>query len=931
MASTVPAESTHVLIQIARDLAGEINPEKQNIQLTLAGKLDRDLGFDSLARAELLSRIERQLGVTLPEQLLGSAETLGDLADAISAAPGASPSAASESATLREPKPVDAAPDRAETLLDVLDWHVNAHPERLHIVLEDDSGAEQTVRFADLREQSGRIAHALHALELDPGDRVAIMLPTSLEYFFSFYGILLGGFVPVPVYPPVRPSQLEEHLRRHAGILRNAGAVVLITVAQAKPLARLLKPQVESLRSVVTAEELLRAEGRPISAPAIKPGDLALLQYTSGATGNPKGVMLSHSNLLANIRAMGEAVRANSSDVFVSWLPLYHDMGLIGTWLGSLYYGATLSLMSPLAFLARPQRWLWAIHKHRGTLSGGPNFAYELCVKRIRDEDIEGLDLSSWRFAFNGAEPVSPETLIKFKERYSRYGLRAEALAPVYGLAEVSVGLAFPPSGRGPLIDRVNRDAFVKTGVARPAHENDPEALRFVACGRPLSGHPIRIVDSAGREVGEREEGRLEFQGPSATSGYFRNPEETRRLIRGKWLDSGDYAYMAGGEVYLTGRAKDIVIRAGRNIYPHELEEAVGGIPGIRKGCVAVFGSRDRVSETERLIVMAETRDTGLDAKNRLREKINDVAVELLGSPPDDVALVPPHSVLKTSSGKLRRAACRELYETGAGRPRAVWWQLARVAWASVLPGLRRSRRTATELLHAAYVWAVFWSLAPLTWLGCAMLPRASLPLSRRSARMFLRLAGAPPRVEGTEQLAQRGPCVLVANHASYLDGIVLIAALPTKFSFVAKRELLDHLVSRVYLKRIGTEFVERFDARQGLEDTGRLAKLLRAGRTLFFFPEGTFMRGSGVLPFHMGAFLTAAQVHVPVVPVTIRGTRSILRQGHWLPRRGEIVVSVGPPILSEETDWRAALKLRDAARNEIVRVSGEPDIARIS
>jgi 1-acyl-sn-glycerol-3-phosphate acyltransferase len=924
------AESAPALIQIVRDLAAEIDPEKQNIPVTLAARLDRDLGLDSLARAELLTRIERRLGVTLPEQLLGDAETLGDLADALSAAPGAPPSVSTEVAAFREPKP-DAAPDRAETLLDVLDWHVNAHPEQPHIVLEDDSGAERVVRFAELHNQSSRIAHALHALDLDPGDRVAIMLPTSLEYFFSFCGILLGGFVPVPVYPPVRPSQLEEHLRRHAAILRNAQAVVLITVAQAKPLARLLKAQVESLRSIVTAEELLRNEGRPISAPAIKPDDLALLQYTSGATGNPKGVMLSHHNLLANIRAMGEAVRANANDVFVSWLPLYHDMGLIGAWLGSLYYGALLSLMSPLTFLAHPQRWLWAIHKRRGTLSGGPNFAYELCVKRVRDEDIEGLDLSSWRFAFNGAESVSPETLIKFKERYSRYGLREEALAPVYGLAEVSVGLAFPPQGRGPLIDRVDRDAFMKTGVARPAPENDADALRFVACGRPLPEHAIRIVDSAGREVGDREEGRLQFQGPSATSGYFRNPEETRRLIRGKWLDSGDYAYMAGGEVYLTGRAKDIVIRAGRNIYPHELEEAVGAIPGIRKGCVAVFGNRDAASATERLVVMAETREASEQEKNRLREKINDVAVGLLGSPPDDVALVPPHGVLKTSSGKIRRAACRESYETGAGRPRAVWWQVARVAWASVLPGLRRSRRTAADLVHAAYVWVVFWSLAPITWLACAMLPRGSLPLSRRAARLFLRLSGTPPKVEGTERLAQRGPCVFVANHASYLDGIVLIAALPTKFSFVAKRELLEHLVSRVYLKRIGTEFVERFDARQGVEDTDRLAGLLRAGRSLFFFPEGTFTRSSGVLPFHMGAFLTAAQVHVPVVPVTIRGTRSILRQGHWLPRRGEIVVSVGPPITPEESDWRAALKLRDAARSEIVRASGEPDIARIS
>ena len=265
--------------------------------------------------------------------------------------------------------------------------------------------------------------------------------------------------------------------------------------------------------------------------------------------------MLTHANLLANIRAMGRATEVTSEDVFVSWLPLYHDMGLIGAWLGSLYHGCRLVIIPPLSFLARPERWLWAIHTHRGTLSASPNFGYDLCCRRLSDEVLAGLDLGSWRLAFNGAEPVSPETIAAFARRFTSFGFKPEAATPVYGLAECSVGLTFPPLGRGPLIDRVRRADLGEEGIATPADE-DEAALQFVSCGRPLSGHQIRIVDEAGREIPDRRQGRLQFKGPSATSGYFRNPEKTQSLFQGDWLDTGDLAYSAQGEVYITGRVK---------------------------------------------------------------------------------------------------------------------------------------------------------------------------------------------------------------------------------------------------------------------------------------------------------------------------------------------------------------------------------------
>ncbi|SCY60796.1 1-acyl-sn-glycerol-3-phosphate acyltransferases [Nitrosospira sp. Nl5] len=927
-------DAARVLLEIVRQLAVELHARSgAEMSATLDSSLERDLGFDSLWRVELIARTERIFRISLPEQMLANAETPRDLLQAVlTAVPSAMPLKGMQ----RSDAPVraQAEPSDALTLPQVLDWHVHSHPHRMHITLLDEAGKETGISYAALQKSAREIASGLLEYGLQPEQSVAIMLPTSHDYFCCFFGALLAGGVPVPIYPPARASQIEDHLRRHAGILSNALAVILITVPEARPAARLLQAQVETLGAVVTAGELSvprQAPGYPHQA-----GQIALLQYTSGSTANPKGVALTHANLLANIRAMGQVTQVTSTDVFVSWLPLYHDMGLIGAWLGSLYYACPLVVMSPITFLARPERWLWAIHRHRGTLSASPNFGYELCLRKIPDDALDGLDLSSWRMAFNGAEPVSPETIVNFTQRFARYGLHPEAIAPVYGLAECSVGLAFPPPGRGPLIDRIKRDKFTRSGQADPAGSEEADALRFVACGPPLPGHQIKIVDAMSNEVGERVEGRVEFKGPSATSGYFRNPEQNRQLFHDGWLDSGDLAYVAAGDLYLTGRAKDIIIRAGRNIYPYELEEAVGNIAGIRKGCVAVFGSPDPVSGTERLVVLAEVRDTDSGKREELRSQINSLTLDMLGMPADDIVLAPVHSVLKTSSGKIRRAACRELYEKGVASPRPVWWQVIRLAFAGVLPQLRRGSRMTSDILYAAYVWALFSLLAPATWLATALLPRPAWgwAVSRGSAQILTRLSGTPLVVHGLENFPRKTPCVLVANHASYLDGIMLVAALPGGFSakgyfsFVAKRELLDNIVSRVYLRHIGSDFVERFDPERGMDELKQVALSLQSGRCPIFFPEGTFNRMPGLLPFHMGAFVVAAEAGVPIVPMSIRGTRSILRADHWFPRRGAITIIISKPIMPDGKDWAATVRLRDAARAEILRLCGEPDLA---
>ena len=924
-------ESAVRLLDLIGQFLNEARPGRR-ITVTLDSSLERDLGIDSLGRVELLLRAERAFGVSMPERALTSVETPRDLLRILLLAHA--PAAMVEKAVRTVALATDSAlPEDATTLREVLDWHVARHPDQVQIHLYDEDEREHDLSYAEIRAGAEAVAVALVEGGLEPAQGVAIMLPTGRDYFFSFYGILIAGGIPVPIYPPLRLAQLEDHMRRHAGILANARVTMMITVPEAKPVAILLRSQVPSLRSVMTPAEF--TPGRKLELhPRLAAQDIAFLQYTSGSTGSPKGVVLTHANLLANIRAMGQVVGATPQDVFVSWLPLYHDMGLIGAWLGSLYHGFPLVIMSPLAFLSRPQRWLWAIHRHRGTLSAAPNFAYELCLRKIEDGDIEGLDLSSWRYAFNGAEPVSPDTITAFRDRFAKYGLRAEAIAPVYGLAESSVGLAIPPPGRGPLIDRIKREPFMASRQAIPAGEDEREVLRMVACGVPLPGHQVRVVDAAGFEVGERQEGRLQFKGPSATSGYYRNPEETRRLFSGDWLDSGDYAYLVNGEIYLSGRVKDMIIRGGRNIYPYDLEQAVGDIPGVRKGCVAVFGSADPASGTERLVVLAETRETGEDAREKLRHRINEMAVDVIGMPVDDVVLAPPHTVLKTSSGKIRRTASREFYERGgrAARPMPVWWQVTRLLWAATVPQARRVVRAATELLYGCYALAWFSLLAPLTWLAVALVARPEWcrPLIHYAARLFLWLVRVPVACHGIENLPP-GPCVLAANHTSYLDGIALAAVLPPRFryAFAAKREFAGQLIPRRFLRGIGAVLVERYDVRQGAEDVEQFAAVLRAGTFPVFFPEGTFDRRAGLRPFRSGAFAVAARAGVPVTPVAIRGARSILRDDNWLVRRGAITVIFGFPLESLGADWEATVKLRDAVRGEILRAGGEPDLAQ--
>jgi 1-acyl-sn-glycerol-3-phosphate acyltransferase len=357
----------------------------------------------------------------------------------------------------------------------------------------------------------------------------------------------------------------------------------------------------------------------------------------------------------------------------------------------------------------------------------------------------------------------------------------------------------------------------------------------------------------------------------------------------------------------------------------------VGDIPGIRKGCVAVFGSPDPATGTERLVVLAETRERDEAARQRLRQAIQDAAVDLLGTPADDVVLAPPQTVPKTSSGKIRRQASRELYESGRiGRGgAALWWQLTRLATSGLRVRLVRRARVARDLLYAGRVYLVVALAAVPLLTAMAVTPGMARRrhLARAAARLLARAGGMLPRVEGLEHLEGEGPRIVVSNHQSYLDGVLLTAALPPRFAYVVKRELERAPLAGGFLRRLGTVFVERFDPAQGAGESRKVLDALRSGDSLVVFPEGTFRRYPGLLPFRMGAFLVAAETGVPVVPVTVRGTRSILRGDIFLPRRGAPEIVAGAPLQPAGAGWDAAVRLRDAARTGMLARCGEPDL----
>jgi acyl-CoA synthetase (AMP-forming)/AMP-acid ligase II len=517
-----------------------------------------------------------------------------------------------------------------------LDATVNAMLERaaqtrFSLIFLDAQEREQRVSYAELRARARRLAAALLERGIQPGDRVAMVLPTGPDFMDAFFGTLLAGAVPVPLYPPVRLGRMDEYVNATARMLELVGARAVLSDRRVRLL---LGGAVERARPALgcpTVVELM--EGTNEAEQAVTPGALGLIQFSSGSTVDPKPVALSHANLMAQVAIIKQAMSAIDRETprGVTWLPLYHDMGLIGCLLEALYFPGDLVLVPPELFLARPALWLRALSTYEGVTSPAPNFAYGLCLKRIRDEDLQGVDLSSWLYALNGAEPVTADLQRRFCERFARWGFQAKAALPVYGLSEASLAVTFS--------DRESPRRTVKHG-----------GRELVSVGAPVAGTEVEV-----------REGRIWVRGPSVMTGYFGNAEATARTLVDGWLDTGDLGFIEGGELFVSGRAKDIVIIRGANHAPQVFEECLEGLDGVRTGCAVAVGHVPSGADGEELLLLVEA----LEATPEVRERIIAAVVARTSIRPHTVELLAPGTLPRTSSGKLRRGEALRRYVGG--------------------------------------------------------------------------------------------------------------------------------------------------------------------------------------------------------------------------------------------------------------------------
>ena len=911
------SEIEQQLLVITQSFLVECERYKSAEKLTLQTDLTREAGVDSLGRVELFHRFEQVFGIMLSQDLMVGGKCLADFVPHIL-------TAKPQKCLSPIDVPVNTLDKIADHQLPTLTegfLHLSEKvPEQVQTQMFID-GLQEPLTYQNMRLHAEKICGFLQSEGIQPGDTVAIMLPSCKEFFYTFLGIQLAGAVPVPIYPPLRPEMIEEYALREAKILESAGVRILITFDRAQKLSNMLGILIHTLRQVVNVSDVLKTD---FTAKIHKntPDSPGLIQYTSGSTSLPKGVLLKHGNLVANIHAIKETIKLNHTDMGITWLPLYHDMGLIGNWLNSMYHGIPIVVMSPLDFLVRPESWLWAIHHFRGTLSAAPNFAYELCIKKIPDDRLQGLDLSSWRLAFNGAEAVRPNTLRNFYQRFSPFGLSDTSIFPVYGLAENCVALTAPKVGSQYVTDKIDKNVFEIERVATPAKEGAP-FLEFVNCGEVIVDHLIRVVNSAGAICPDRVIGTLQFSGPSQMAGYYNNDAATQKcLTEDGWIDTGDLAYLVKGSLYIVGRLKDIIIKAGRNYYPEEIEDIVSNVRGVRKGCIVAFSVQNEQLGTEQMVIVAESRVKHGAQKRKIANEIMNKVTIALGIAPDDIIVARPKSVPKTSSGKLQRAKCKQWYVDGdLGKRRLpIVAQIIKIWAKTVSIRLRQCVRCFASVVYTLYANILVACAGILFAISSMILPKSlNIRFIKSWLKFNLLILGISPQFTAPKEWPKG---ILVSNHQSYIDAAVLYSILPSNVEFVGKSGLQKVPILHYICRKIGVHFVDREHAGKSLTD---LKHIEGSNQSLLFFPEGTFGPQKGVLPFKMGAFEVAAKSSQDIIPIALYDTREVLRGGKWLMWPHRIKVELFNPVVVTSSEWSDLLQAEKHVRKLISEAVNEP------
>ena len=553
--------------------------------------------------------------------------------------------------------------DNNKNLINKIKNRAESRPDKIACTFLE-LNKESSITYHLLYDRMLGCGAALLSYGLEPGARVAIIMPSGLEFLVVFFGAMAAGLVPVALSPPFMPGKIKFYINQKTASLKLLDAAAIIAADRLIKISEKIKAALPGLKYLLNAKEVTNYKTNRLIRPVLEPEKIAMIQLSSGSTGTQKGISLTHKNLSSNLFSVQQALETTGDDVIVSWLPLYHDMGLIGCVSQAFFAGAELVLMSPAAIMTSPRFWLNAIDKKKGTISVSPNFGYQLCIDRIKDINPGELDLSSWRAALNGAEMIYPRTITDFVEKFEPWGFKKETFMPVYGLAEATLAVTFNPLYQGAEIDMVELKALENKGVAIPARDHR-QGIAYVSSGKIIPGVEVKVVDDAEQEVAERVQGRLLIRSNSVMQGYYNNSEATGRVLQGGWFDTQDLAYRAGDYFFITGRIKDVIIRAGENYNPEQIEYPVWNIPGIRQGSVAAFGAFSPRRGTESLVIIAETVKKEIPDEQALLKSIRHAVAEQVDITPDEILLVPPKTIPKTSSGKIQRYLCRKNYLKG--------------------------------------------------------------------------------------------------------------------------------------------------------------------------------------------------------------------------------------------------------------------------
>lgn len=552
-----------------------------------------------------------------------------------------------------------------KTLIEAIK-HTASESSGRGIYVHTRSGGQELRSWAQVLEESLRVGAALESQGLEQGDKLVVTMPTSFEFLTSFFGAMLIGVLPIPLAPPRadHPDPLRA-IGVMSRLCERLSARHILFDASLPIAARPGKGPGSPFERVMELEELLESVPTQAAAwPRVRLPETAYIQPTSGTTGPIKGVALSHENILSNVRAIGRAVQINADDVGVSWLPLDNIMGLVGFVLFSAYWGLDVVLVDPERFLQHPHEWLWAIHRHKGTITAAPDFAYYHSLRRINEKDLQGLELSSLRVAMSGAEPVRARHMKLFNQRFSPYGLREHVFMPVYGLSEATLGVTFSEPGEPVKIDAINRKTLELRGEIAPlpsdASYQPYERMHLVGVGAPLPGTEVKIIDEHGQELGEGRLGEVAVRGPHVASSYV--SPDTLRMLDEQWLGTGDLGYTAYEQLFIVERASDLIYdRWGRRIIPNEIELFVNSVDGVRAGtAVSFMVGKDH---EEQLVIAYETQ-AGV-AHEELREEIERLLKTHLDLEPHVILALSTLSVPRTRDAKVCRALARRLYLEG--------------------------------------------------------------------------------------------------------------------------------------------------------------------------------------------------------------------------------------------------------------------------